>query len=1396
MPERVPALSRIDVAVARICMSLKRVLEVTALALFCFLALTQASAQTGPIITTQPQSQILLRGATATFSVSATGIGTLNYQWTFAGTNISGATQSSLIILNVQSNNAGAYQVAVSDILGTTLSAVATLDVLPAVIADYTFEGTGNDSVSNSFPMQLINTEFVNGTLFLNGLYELGDTNGFRAIAMINGFSYNSFAVALDFNPIAFGTNQNNILMGGAGYRWLGYDYNAGHLEITWNNHGSNHLFTNSVVVTNQWQKLVCSVDLVQDRIITFLNGTRLEDILLPPGFQFNVQGTPNEPNEKNFTFTDYANGQVFYGYADNLLVFGGALTPAEIATVVGGPPVLLTQPQSQVVPPGGTAQFSVLATGSLPLSYQWLFDGATISAATNSSYTLANVQSTDQGAYQVVVTNSYGSNTSSIAILALQAPPVIVVQPQSLTVAAGAPAALSVVAVGTEPLSYKWYFNGAVLSGATNSTLVFPNVYFGNGGHYQVVVANEFGSVASSVATLSVITAPVILHPPDSAQVAVGDTAVFNVMASSSGPLTYQWFFEDSAVSGATRSSFAITNAQFTDAGNYSVLVSSLAGSVLSPQATLLVVPAVAPPLILSSYTLQLRTGLNLIANQLDRGGNTLAEILPVVPNGTVVSKYDNLNGVWGQATYSNSWGPAGILSLNPGEGAWLRSLTNFTISLLGTPHTSNIPLSIPGGVTWLVSRQTNAPGSYENIVGAAPAPGVEVFQWINSNTTFAAFTYTITGWSGGIEPVAQIGESLWIAPTGGEPVPTPVRPLITQQPLSVTLGLGGPALFLVAASGTEPLNYQWRLNGNAIPGATTTILSIGSVQPANAGNYDVVVNNAIGITESAIATLTISNLITLPFADDFENAGSLGIAIAGTGFGQNVGATLETNEPPADDLPGGASVWLRWQAPADGVAIFTTAGSDFDTVLAAYTLNGPLSITNLVGVAADDDSAEFLCSLINFNASAGTTYFLQVDGFHGATGEIHLSWSFVPTVTTPPVVLIQPRGETVVAGSNLTLFVVVQAGPPVSYQWFSNNIPLPGQTDSALTLSPARAGIYVVGVTNTRTGAGLSSSAADIQVIIPGAGQRGNPVNVRSEDKFLAATDLTPPDPNILHDPATASGFTDTQTFSTVNATADPTEPAHCGNTPCKSVWNSYSNQVSGTLTIDTHGTTFNAILEVYTGPGDSFATLVPVACSANHGAAGESVTFPANGGTTYWVVVDGVNCAAGNVTLNYNLVAIPSFTASPVSRTVAAGTQVTLSGSVVGAPTLRYQWRFNGTNISGATGSSLTMSSFQSASQGNYSVVCFNSYGSVTSLTAQVLLNNPRFINTVKSGSSLQTTFVGLSYTNYIIEASSNLTTWFPTKTNSSAIGVFNFTDPLPPAQPRRFYRGRQR
>jgi len=700
----------------------------------------------------------------------------------------------------------------------------------------------------------------------------------------------------------------------------------------------------------------------------------------------------------------------------------------------------------------------------------------------------------------------------------------------------------------------------------------------------------------------------------------------------------------------------------------------------------------------VTNSYTVSIQPGLNLIANQLDNGGDTLAEIMPSVPDGTVFSKYDNLNGVWAQAKFSsNAWAPSGIIELHPGQGAWLRSPSAFTLTFSGIPHSANVPPAIPSGQVWLLSRQTNDIGTYQNIIGAPPSAGAQVYQWDPTNQVFVTNTFCGSVWSAGT-PRAAVGEAWWIAPQGGVPVPTPTPPVITQQPASVTVNPGNTATLSVTASGTEPLLYQWRLNGNAIPGATSNVLVLANVQPANVGNYDVVVHNDIGLVQSAKATVNIANEAALPFNDDFDAAGTLGSVMSGNGYSNNIGATFEAGEPLADGIPGGASVWITWQASVNGVATFSTAGSDFDTVLAVYTNANltPVALTNLGFVAADDDSAAFLCSLLNFNALAGTTYYIQVDGYHGATGNIEFSWALAPTTNVPPVILVQPQGATVIAGSNYTLSVVVEAGPTVSYQWFSNNIALPDETNSTLVMEPAQAGIFTVGVTNIDTGAGLLSAAADVQLIVPGPGQRGNPTNVRAQDKFVAAAGLTPPDPNVPHDPASASGFTDQQTFSTVNATVDLGETNHCGFTACKTVWNSFSNSLGGTLTITTIGTTFNAVLEVYTGA--NLASLVPVACSANHGTAGETVTFPYVGGTLLWVVVGGVNCASGNVALNYNLVALPGFTAAPVTQTISNGGSVTLTAGIVGAPTLSYQWQYNGTNLPGETQAVLTFTNAQ--------------------------------------------------------------------------------------------------
>src|SRR6266404_7242932 len=95
--------------------------------------------------------------------------------------------------------------------------------------------------------------------------------------------------------------------------------------------------------------------------------------------------------------------------------------TPTVNAALVA--PSITTQPASQTVTASQTASFSVAATGTAPLSYQWNTNGTAISLATSSSYTIPTTTSSDDGAlFTVVVSNSAGSITSNAATLTLSA--------------------------------------------------------------------------------------------------------------------------------------------------------------------------------------------------------------------------------------------------------------------------------------------------------------------------------------------------------------------------------------------------------------------------------------------------------------------------------------------------------------------------------------------------------------------------------------------------------------------------------------------------------------------------------------------------------------------------------------------------------------------------------------------------------------------------------------------------------------------------------------------------------------------------------------------------------------------------------------------------------------
>jgi pectate disaccharide-lyase len=259
-------------------------------------------------------------------------------------------------------------------------------------------------------------------------------------------------------------------------------------------------------------------------------------------------------------------------------------------------PPSIASQPQDQSVPEGQDATFTVAADGTAPLFYQWYFNtGTPLPDATNTSLTIAGAQAGHAGAYSVLVTNSLGSIMSSNAFLTVSPAPVapfITAQPQSLTVTQGDSADFSVMAGGTSPLAYQWYFNtNTALAGATNALFTIPAAQANHAGTYSVVITNAAGSTTSLTAPLTVLVPPYIVAPPQSQSVIVSNDATFNVTAGGTAPLAYQWYFNtNTPLPNATNAALTILSAQTTNAGAYTVVVANSIGSVTSAVATLTV--------------------------------------------------------------------------------------------------------------------------------------------------------------------------------------------------------------------------------------------------------------------------------------------------------------------------------------------------------------------------------------------------------------------------------------------------------------------------------------------------------------------------------------------------------------------------------------------------------------------------------------------------------------------------------------------------------------------------------------------------------------------------------------------------------------------------------------
>jgi hypothetical protein len=897
----------------------------------------------------QPLSRSAVSGSTVTFNITVLGQPPMAFQWLFNGTNlpsggnVSGSTSSVLTLSPVAGNNAGNYSLVVSNTYGAITSSVATLTVgiPPAVTAQPA-------SVTNLAGGNVVFSASVTGSPTLAYQWRKNGGN----LANGGGIS---------------GATSNVLTL----------------TSVTTNSSGNYTL-----AVTNLFGAATSSVatlTVVLPPAITVQPASRTNLAGTAATFSVAASGTPpliyswyfNTTNllqtgaNNSLTLNSVTTGDAgaYFVVVSNLYA-SVTSSPATLTVVL--PPVITSQPVSQTNPVGTTATFSVAASGTAPLSYNWYFNNTNlVQAGTSPSLTINNVSANKAGAYRVIVTNLYAGATSSVATLTVVLPPVIATQPASSTNLEGTPATFSVVASGTAPLTYSWYFNATnLLQTGTNATLALNSVTTNVAGSYQVSVTNPYGAATSSVATLTVVFPPSITAQPASQTVLAGTNVAFSVSADGTPPLGYNWFFNNTnLVQAGPNPVLALNNVTSNNNGAYRVVVTNAYAAVTSGVVMLTVVH-------LPSFTLE-PDGATI-----DCGGNVT---FTVDPSGTPPLDYQ--------------WSLDGVPVI--GETNTTFSLTNLhladhtvtiTVTNLYGSVTSNALLTVrdlvPPAITLNGANPTFVelgavfadPGATATdlCAGAVPVfvtgavnPGVvgtnvliytaddgngntnsltrtvivrdttpPTILWSFTNLTLAADSNCVarmpdvTGTN--FVLAADLSGSLTVSqdPTNGAPlvigtnlivvtvadrsgnaafstnvilVQDQTPPAILAQPQSLTNTIGETATFTVAATACTPFAVQWFFNSNPIPDQTNKSLTLASVSLNLSGNYYAVLASAGGTSTSTVATLTV----TLASSS----------------------VTLITSENPAGYRDGVSFTASASPAGATGTIQFLTNGVLFDT-------------------------------------------------------------------------------------------------------------------------------------------------------------------------------------------------------------------------------------------------------------------------------------------------------------------------------------------------------------------------------------------------------------------------------------------------------------------------------
>lgn len=1301
-----------------------------------------------PSITTQPVSQTVVLGSSVTLSVGVSGGGTLNYQWKKNNVNIASSNSPTYTIAAAAKSDSGDYTCVITGICGTVTTATATLKVNYITISQSpTLITQPCDSTNVTFFVTASSNSVFTYQWKKNGVAIPGATSsafsinpvtnadtGKYYVTITNAYqSVNSDSVVLTLRQKPFIVTQP-----------LSQSINAGAtLTLTTS-------VTGYAPLTYQWKKDGVALS-IGPRIASVTNSS-----LVITNVNVNDSG-------------DYT-----------VVISNGCtvgLVPPRVsnaATIKVNYITINTQPSNKTACVGTSVTLSVAAIGSGTVSYQWKRNGVDLVGANASTLTINPVNYSDSGTYTVYINNGTTPVTSGSAYLTVPITASLSSLPSLTSKSSGSNFTYSVTASGSGPFTYQWKKNNIAISGQTTSTLNLTNVSPSDSGIYTCDVTGPCGTIATNQAAFVVIYLTINTNPVDLIK-CQGDSAIFSCSASGSGIITYQWRKNGNPIAGATSSTYIIPSVLLGDSGYYSCAISNTSINKTTNTAYLQV-----------NYNTVITTQP---VNTIGFAGTNLSLFVVATGSGTLTYKWYK-NGVLIPSATGSSLPFTPLTNTDSGNYyVVISGACNPVTSIVARLDVNYLQIQTQPG------SRTLCEGSVDSLYVNAIGSGTVTYQWYKRSTLLSGktnkslvFNPVLSTDTGVYSVKVSNGVNSDIV-SNAVTVTVNAKTKITAQPVSITKNIGQAASFVVTASGSGILTYQWYHNGTLISGATSVTYSIPSVALIDSGTYTVKVNGTCGFIFSDTVRLNVNYLqvTTQPVGTTVCEGNNVQLSVNAIGFG-NIHYQWMKN---GVDILGDSGLYLNFLpiSPSDsaiykvritnGVSTIysdsvlvnvqrliqiktqplsanVNAGSAY-TFHIGFTGTGPFTFQwykNSTSIFQANDSVYSIASVV---AGDSGNYTVRITGVCGNTTSniAVLKVNFIKVTT-------QPASQNVCTNTAINLSIVTSANGPLTYQWYYNGNPITGATASSYIKnnpSLSDSGSYYVKVTNGTFV--LNSNVAKVTVAL-GPTYITQPQNITQNQGT-----------NVTFNPSVSGSPTLTYQWYKngvlIPGATSMTLQINNVSTTDIGKYNLTAKNSCGTVSSDTAQLNLN-IISIVKQPVNSSACEGTALKLSVYAISNQSITYQwkMNGidipgaidsvylisnlsfsdTGSYSVTINSSTLSTQSNVIKVNIKARTKIDVQPVDVSQQAGTSASFSVTASGSGNLTFKWLKNGVYITNATASTFTINSISGGDAGDYSVDVTGDCGTVRSTPAKLFVKGTT-VKILKHPISQQLCFGSLAY-----------------------------------------------